>query len=384
MSWLEWIAGLSLLFLAWTYAGDPLVIMILARLRPHPTATAQEPTDNQPLPFVSVVMAVHNGAGQIIEKLQQLEAMHYPPERYEIVVVSDGSTDATNKQLMKMYQFNGRTDPTLHCLLLEKQKGKAFALNAGIALAKGELVLLCDVRQRLDPDAIRHLVDRFRDPQVGAVSGELVMETGQGPGMYWRYERAIRMAEANFDSTIGATGALYMIRRSLFRQIPSDCLLDDVHIPMQISLQGYRVAFEPRAKAYDQEASLEREFQRKTRTLAGNFQLLEQLPALLHPFKNRLLWQLISHKLFRLLCPYALLVLLLATTALSFAEGPRQWMYQGFWVSQFVCYIAAIVTQWSFPPIRKLQTLCRTFLVLNLAAVVGLIRYLKRDFLWTR
>src|SRR5690606_22223445 len=125
-------------------------------------------------------------------------------------------------------------------------------------------------------------------------------------GVYWKYEAFIRKHESRVDSLVGATGALYAIRRALFRPLPDDSLVGDLFTPLQIALRGYRVVFEPEARIYDVEAAPGDEFARKARTLAGNFQLLHHLPRVFDPLRNRLFAQFASHKLMRLACPFAL------------------------------------------------------------------------------
>src|SRR6185503_11226095 len=188
-------------------------------------------------------------------------ALDYPADRLEILVGSDGSTDDTVERARRYQRFGVGVQPFTH------RRGKPAVLNALVPHASGDIVLFADARQRFEP-------------AVGAVSGELMLETadaaahaGQGAAFYWRYEKMIRSAESRTDSTVGATGAIYAIRRSLFVTIPDDTLLDDVLIPLRIVQQGYRVVFEPAARAFDYTSTtVQQEFGRKARTIAGTFQ----------------------------------------------------------------------------------------------------------------
>ena len=174
-------------------------------------------------------------------------------------------------------------------------------------------------------DTLRALVENFADPAVGAVSGELVLTTsdrtaaaGRGSAFYWRYEKFIRSTEGRADSTIGATGAIYAIRRELFEPIPDDTILDDVLIPLRIVRKGYRVLFEPRARAYDSaSATAQHEFVRKARTIAGTFQLFSRELWLFNPRRNRLWFETMSHKALRLALPVLHATLLVASAALA-------------------------------------------------------------------
>lgn len=363
----------SLGLVAYTYGGYPLLISALARLRPRPTRTAEiEPT-------VSVVLAAHNEGPRIGAKLDNLLALDYPPEKLQVVVVSDGSTDDTNDVV------SGAAYAERNVLLsrLEPQGGKAAALNRGVQRASGEVVVFCDARQRLDPGALRALVPHFADPQVGAVSGELMLEGSRGPGAYWAYEKRIRAAEGAVDSVVGATGALFAIRRHLFSALPKNTLLDDVYTPMQIVLQGYRVLFEPAARVFDEEATLQGEFSRKARTLAGNYQILRQLPELLDPRRNRLFLQYLSHKVLRLACPLALGTLLASNVALVATGAPGWPLYAATLAGQLSCYGLALWGAVGGERAGKVARLSHTFVVLNAAALEGLRRYLRGDLTWT-
>jgi hypothetical protein len=209
------------------------------------------------------------------------------------------------------------------------------------------------------------------------------MEGEQGPGVYWRYEKAIRAAESDVDSVVGATGALYAIRRELWEPLPAETLLDDVYTPMQIAMQGFRVLFEPGARVYDTEATVAGEFNRKARTLAGNYQLMRQLPSLLNPLKNRLLPQFLSHKVMRLVCPFALTTLL-ASNAYLVATGAPGWpFYVVTLTGQLAAYGLALDRAIRKDGAGKLARTSYTFVVLNAAAVEGLRRFLTGDVRWT-
>ncbi len=229
---------------------------------------------------------------------------------------------------------------------------------------------------------MRRLVENFADPEVGAVSGELVLtghddegEGLEGVGFYWRYEKFIRLRESRVDSTVGATGALYALRRSLFRPIPVGTLLDDVLIPMHVVRQGFRVLFEPAAtasEALSPESSVE--FARKARTIAGNFQLFASQPWLLVPGTNRLWFATVSHKVLRLLCPFFLLLVLVTNLALldrGFYQfsGLLQLAFYGsaLWVSR-----APGLAAWGL-----LFSVPHAFCLLNAATVVGFYRFVS-------
>ena len=359
--------------IGYTYAGYPLLVYTLSRLRRKPVQARDiEPT-------VSVVVAAHNERARIGAKLDNLLDLDYPADKLEIIVVSDGSTDGTDDIVA---EYAARHRGRVHCERVAAQAGKPTAINRGVARATGDVVLFCDTHQTVDRGALRALVRLFGDSDVGAASGELHLPSEQGPGVYWKYEKLIRAAESRFDSLVGATGALYAIRRRLFRNLPDDSLLDDVFTPMQIALRGYRVVLEPEAKIHDIEASTAGEFARKARTLAGNFQLLGHLPAVLNPRKNRLFFQLTSHKLMRLLCPFALTTLFASNVVLVATGAPGWPLYVATLAGQLAVYGLALRGR-EADRAGKLARISHTFVVLNAAAVEGLRRYLADDLAWT-
>jgi biofilm PGA synthesis N-glycosyltransferase PgaC len=289
----------SLLLLVYTYAGYPMVAWLRSRLWPRRhVLVPSEPT-------VSIVVVARNEGHRIDARIENLLALDYPPHRREIIIGSDGSVDDTASRAAR------HTASGLRVEAFQEWRGKPAVLNELILSCTGEIVLLADARQRFDPDVLRTLVAHFADPAIGAVSGELIL-TDEGPGtsiargtgFYWRYEKFIRLHESRASSTVGATGAIYAIRRALFTPIPTDTILDDVLIPLRIVRQGYSVKFEPRALAFDAvSASARQEWTRKLRTIAGTFQLFVREKWLLNPLGNPVWFETISHKALRLALP---------------------------------------------------------------------------------
>jgi biofilm PGA synthesis N-glycosyltransferase PgaC len=318
---------------------------------------------------------VHDEAARIAARVENLLSLDYPPERLEIVIASDGSSDGTPERA-RAWEPQG-----VSVVAFETRRGKAAVLDDVVPKARGEIVVLGDARQTFEPGALRALVAPFADPEVGAVSGELILRAdaatvGAGVGAYWRYEKFIRRHESLADSTVGATGAIYAIRRALFVSIPPDTILDDVLIPMTIARRGYRVLFVPEARAWDRPAATAAaEFTRKVRTLAGNFQLFACHPWLLDPRANRLWLQTVSHKGLRLLGPALLASAALANTALLARPGYRLTL-----AAQAAFYAAAAAGHASRHARRRVPLLAvpYVFCLLNWATVVGFARFAGR------
>jgi cellulose synthase/poly-beta-1,6-N-acetylglucosamine synthase-like glycosyltransferase len=325
----EGVFWVSLLTVAYVYAGYPLLLLAWSRWKPRPVRHGgAEPT-------VSLVLAARGERNRLAAKLENCLALDYPAHKLEIVVSLDGCADGSDRVAARFASRGVRV------VSVDRHCGKAAALNRGVAAAGGEIVVFCDARQELERSAVRRLVSCFADPAVGAVSGELVLldddgkVAADGVGLYWRYEKSVRAMESRIHSAVGASGALYAIRRELYTPLPEDVLLDDVLVPMRIVLAGWRTVFEPAARAYDQEAPPDLEFTRKVRTLAGNFQLLTLQPELLSPRSNPVFVQFVSHKLGRLLVPYLLAALLVSN--LFLLEG----LYLVFLGGQLAWYLLA-------------------------------------------
>lgn len=323
---------LSAALVVYTYALYPLVLAALAKIRGRP------PCRSGPLPAsVSVVVAAHNEEEFIDERVNELtSAIAAAGLAGEVIVVSDGSTDAT-ATLVRCHPGEG-----LRLLELPVNVGKAAALTEACALASHEIVVFADARQTWEPDALVRLLENFADPRVGAVGGDLVIERAPGVlagvGTYWSYEKWLRQRESLVHSTVGVTGAICAVRRRLFRPVPPGTVLDDVYWPLGVVMQGYRVLHDSGARAFDRlPASPRDEFRRKVRTLSGNLQLLTRLPAALVPWRNPLWFQLVSHKLLRLAVPWALAAMFILS---AFQPGP---VYQALFWGQAAFYLLGLV-----------------------------------------
>jgi glycosyltransferase involved in cell wall biosynthesis len=358
---------LSMIGILYTYVGYPAMIWMLARLRPRPW------TVSSISPSVSIVLAVHNGAALLPRKIEHLLGLDYSNIQ-EIILVSDGSTDGTAEILAR------QRHPRLTTLILKEHNGKAVALNVGMAAATADVILFVDIRPEIAPGAIQQLVSNFADSRVGCVAGELILRreshddvTKAVGGAYWRYEKWIRTCESACGSPVGVYGGFYAIRRELAVPQPAGIILDDMFEPLSIIRKGYRSVLDSKAYVYDiWPGKIEDEFQRKVRTLAGNFQLFRLAPWTLTP-GNPVFFQLVSHKVMRLVVPYLLIALLVSTLALSSSSR----IYAAFAFLQIFCWIVAIAAlRFRIPGLHRAAILAGALLVLNAAAVTGLYKFL--------
>ncbi len=319
------------------------------------------------LPTVSIVMAVHNGEAFLKEKLENLLALDYPSDLVQILVVSDGSTDGSDA-IAESFTSKGVR------LFSLPRGGKAAALNFALAQAEGQILFYCDVRQKLKPDALRHLMANFADEQVGGVTGELriLQSDAEGSeqanlGIYWRYELWARRIQSQIWSLFSATGCIYAMRRTLVQPIPTDTLVDDGEIPLQAYLQGYRIVFDDNAVAVDYPTVQGKELRRRMRTLAGVWQIWARHPRLLL-WPHRMWLHFVSHKLGRLLIPWLLVVFGVASVCLP----PSPWkvlLLAGELLFVLVAFTAHWVGRRSL--LGRITSLAETFVSMNVAALLS-------------
>jgi len=352
----------AIALIVYVFAGYPLLLTLWGALRPRPWR--REPSE----PMISIVMAAHNEAASILSKVRNLLSLDYPSDRMEILIGSDGSTDGTVEALL------GVSDPQVRVFVFRERRGKPAILNSLVPNARGEIVVLADVRQTFDPQVLRALTRSFVDPEVGAVTGELLLARNEGSGAYWQYEKFVRSRECIVDSTIVVTGAIYAIRKQLFESIPPDTIVDDLLIPMRIARQGYRVVFERDACAYEVAVTTGQEFTRKVRTLAGAFQLFARERWLLDPLRNRLWWQTVSHKALRLLVAPLQVIAFGANVALATTSA----FYQIVLLAHLLFYAGAIAG-WILPQHWKKPLAVNfpyTFCLLSWATVRAFLRWI--------
>lgn len=330
-------------------------------------------------PTVSVVISVWNEEDVIEAKLKNFLSLDYPADKFEILIGSDGSTDRTN-DIVRSFD-----DTRVRLIECAQRRGKMATLNDLVAQARHEVIVFTDARQEFAADTIRQLVANFADPAVGCVSGELMFSrkegaTARGVNLYWNYEKFMRRCESRIHSMLGATGAVYAIRKELYPTVPVEVVLDDVYIPLKIVEQGYRAIFDGEAKAYDEVADSPREeYRRKARTLYGNWQVFGIFAGLFNPFTSPVAIQLFSHKFLRVVAPF-LLIGIFCLNVLLWSEP----LYRGIMILQLIFYAMAAVgglaRHKKYGMLRILSRVCYVpyvFCLLNFSALIGFVRFLS-------
>lgn len=292
-------AALAILLAIWL--GYPVIIAGLALLWRDRRVSEQRTGG---WPRVTVVLATRDSFAAVTARIENLVETDYPDELLEIVVARDATSVAD-------WSKGSFGDERVRIVAGDEPGGKASTLNAGVRAAAGEIIVLADTAQRFDRRTIPELVNALADSRFGAVSGALELggaSRNSPVHLYWRMEKWLRNNEARVHSSVGVTGAVYAIRRSLWPTIPSGALLDDVFVPMMVVMRSHRVGFSYHARAFDtREFQSDAEAARKSRTLTGVLQLLSICPGILSS-RNPIRVQFVFHKLARLVSPLLVLV----------------------------------------------------------------------------
>ncbi len=302
------LAGALGLLLVW--AVYPLIVRLLALLRRGHSPSSRD------APMVSVVLATREDAPAIRVRVQDLLHAEYEREKLEVIVALDASNATTAESLVGL-------PANVRVVRGDDPGGKSSTLNAGVRAARGDVLVFADSWQRFHPRAIGVLARRAMVGRTGAVSGRLVLpDSGSfSPAhAYLSYESTLRQAEARVHSAVGVVGAIWGMRRQLWKPLPPALILDDVYTPMRLVLDGWRIDYAREATAHETRApEAGSEFRRKVRTLTGVIQLCAWLPAVLLPIRNPIWAQFVSHKLLRLLTPYFLLLIAVAAVGMLVA-----------------------------------------------------------------
>jgi len=361
------VAGATVCYVLFAY---PLLLNWMARRANNPVHKDDK------LRTVSFVIAVYNGEKFLERKLKTILGLNYPRELMDILVVSDGSTDRTD-EIARSFEGEGIK------FMRVPHGGKAAALNAAVPRVSGEILVLCDVRQTLEPDCLRNVIACFSDPKVGSVSPKTIIVEGDSheeatTSAYWRYEDWIRQRHTRIDSTFGYSGAFAAMRRSLWVPLPDGTLLDDVYVPLKAFFQGYRILYEPTATMYDFPTVLHSEFRRKVRLQAGLYQMLKMMPELLSS-RNRMRLHFLSAKYGRTIIPYCLIAIALATFGL-----PSPWRIWAAWGQLSFYGLAALdpLVPDRFA-LKNLTSPIRTFVVLMAASLAAVrVYFVSPTSLW--
>jgi len=325
-------------------------------------------------PQVTLLIAAYNERDILMEKVRNCYALNYPADQLDIVVVTDGSNDGSEEVLYDL--------PMVRVFHLPIREGKLAAVNRAMDRVFSPIVVLTDANCLLNREALQNIVRHYKDPKVGAVSGAkhvvaIGNSSGKGEGLYWKYESFLKKLDSELNTVVGAAGELFSFRRELFRKLPSDTIIEDFVMSMEIAASGFRVIYEPNAIAEEQPSSnLGEEWKRKVRICAGGFQAINIFSFLLKPRQFTLLsFQFISHRLLRWAVAPFLLPLIFILSGVQAYYGII--IFQYFFLVQAVGYALAFLGLFytDQDQLPKAISIPYQFVMMNAAAYAGLFRY---------
>lgn len=378
MRTIEVVFWIFLFMVFYTYLGYGVLLYFLVRIKEFfiNPATIKLPVESE-FPETTLLIAAYNEEDIVREKMANTLMLDYLPEKLKVVWVTDGSSDRTN-EILAEYE-------NLTVLYEAKRSGKTAAINRAMTFVKTPIVIFTDANTMLNREAVKEIVKAFSDINVGCVAGEKRIIrinkdniSSGGEGIYWKYESALKSLDSRLNTTCGAAGELYAIRRELYMDLETDTLLDDFILSMRIAEKGYRIHYCSSAYAIeDGSCSIAEEKKRKIRIAAGGVQSVLRLRGLLNPFKHPLLsFQYISHRVFRWTITPLMFFFLLPLNVLIVISG-SSWMYSVLFILQIFFYLMAIIG----------MTVPYYFLFMNVSVIKG-FRYLikkgKGDGTWEK
>ena len=381
----ETIFWISLFVLLYTYIGYALLLFIFNWFKGLFFARkAIQPL--QALPSIALIVPSYNEAANLKQKIENCLQILYPADKLQVIIITDGSTDASNS-IVKRY-------PQVTLLQASTRQGKMAAINRAVAGVQAPWLLFSDANTLLNNTCIQKLLPHIADQHTGGIAGEKKIRFNHrssielGEGLYWKYESTLKKLDSDFNTVVGAAGELFCMRTSLFTAQPEDTLLDDFILSAAICLQGYKVAYEPGAFALEEaSANLAEERKRRVRIAAGAFQSLFRLPGLLNIFKHPLLsFQYISRRVFRwLLCPVALVALFITNLFLFVQQGG---LFANLFFIQIGLYVL-VATGWLFYRLHirfPILFVPFYFVFMNVSLVQGFFKYItgKQSVLWEK
>lgn len=376
------IFWIFLFIIFYSYLGYGLLLFLLVKIKESFFGKRKNTEDVVYEPEVTLFVTAYNEKDFIDMKLQNSFSLDYPREKVRHVWITDGSDDGT-PDLLRNY-------PGVEVYHQSERAGKIAAMNRGMQFVKTPLVIFSDGNTMLGKESIRRIVDLFKDPGVGCVSGEKRIfnkdTAAATEGIYWKYESKLKQWDARLYSVVGAAGELFALRTDLFRPVEKDTLLDDFIISLRIAMQGYTIQYDPDAYAIENpSANVREELKRKIRISAGGIQSVIRLKALLNPFKyGALSFQYISHRVLRwTLAPLGLAIILICNFLIALSEGffngssIYTWLFWG----QVLIYLMALAGWFLEERKIKIKILFVPyyFMIMNLAVYLGFRRYIKKQ-----
>nr|WP_320120002.1 glycosyltransferase family 2 protein [uncultured Marinifilum sp.] len=382
MKYIEITFWIALFIIFYSYLGYGILLYLIIKLRRLFGLSKPYEGNDDYEPEVTLFVAAYNEKDYVDEKVKNSKSLNYPQEKVRQVWVTDGSDDGTPDLLRK---YDG-----VEVYHEDARGGKIGAMNRGMKFVKSPIVIFSDGNTNLGEDSIQEIVNLFKDPKVGCVSGEKRIyqkeadaAAGAGEGLYWKYESTLKKWDAELYSVVGAAGELFAIRTDLWQEVEKDTLLDDFIISLRVAMSGYTIGYNPNAYAIETaSANVKEELKRKVRISAGGIQSVVRLNPLLNIFKyGTLSFQYISHRVLRwTLTPLLLLIIIPLNFALAYNSGMNLAnIYTILFYGQIAFYVAALIGWFLEYREIKIKALFVPyyFFIMNLSVYLGFRRYIK-------
>ena len=364
-----WVSAAALVY---TYAGYPLLLMIMSAVK------RREVRRGAFEPVVSVIVTAYNEERDLAAKLENTLALDYPKELLEIIVASDCSSDRTD-EIVRTFAERG-----VRLVRQPQRRGKTAAQNMAVTHARGDIILFSDATSLYEPDVLRVMMPSFADPSVGCVAGRLIYvdpaesRVGRGARSYWGYETFLKKHESRIFSLIGVSGCLYAVRRSAYVPLYEEACSDFI-IATKMVEQNLRAIYEPLAVCTEEtNRQTEKELKMRVRVIAQTFTDLWRHRAMLNPFRSGFYGvQLLSHKVMRYAVPLFLIAILLTSGILSRYST----LYFIVLLGQLGCYLTALAS-WVLERAgihSRMLALPQYFVLSNLAALIAFYQFLRGE-----
>jgi len=384
---------LSIFFVVYTYVGYPVILAVLAKIRPFSKKKAY---DKNSTLFVTLIITAYNEELVIEKKIQNSLLLDYASDKLQIIVAADGSSDKTAEIVR---QFAGQVELNY----IPQRQGKMAAINRAMSIAKGDIVVFSDANNMYEPDVLRKLVSPFSDLTVGATTGaKLIVQDGgdlsSAEGFYWKYESWIKKNQTTLGTCTSSVGEMLAVRREYYNHPPNNIINDDYYIVLDLIRRGYRVIYVDDALSYEHiSVTAQDEITRRSRISTGHYQAISMSLRLL-PFNRPLVvWHIVSHKFFRALLPFGFIIIFLTSLLIPLVGKSGQYdkwsqeIHQAALIlllSQFVFYALGLMGNViKFPGFPgKIVYICTYLVNSNFALFMGFWKYItkKQSNIWER
>jgi len=376
---METLFWTAISLIVYSYFIYPLLLIVISTIKQmftNKNTISESLTVHNNLPNVTVIIAAFNEDYCIKARVENLLSLDYPQDKLTIRVGSDGSSDNTAQILENIDAEN------FHAHIFEKNRGKMSVLNDLVASATDEILVMSDANTHFNPDAINALVKHFKNESIGVVCGELNLVDAESginkDSIYWRYEQVLKFHEAKLGALLGANGAIYAIRKQLYKPLPANTIVDDFQIVMNVSKQKFKTIYDPSAIAIEEVApNLAEEEGRRIRIGLGNYQAFFKMTWALNPLLGWRFIAYVSHKVLRWFVPHFMLIALISNIVLLALP-----FYQFTMLGQIGFYGVAywgIKKQKQNIEINTLASLIAFFVSMNVALMRGFIRYFNSN-----